>query len=69
MLTGALPTLSRKDAGALVEQHGGKTSASVSARTSFVLLGEDAGSKYDKAKELGIPCISEQEFLAMIGEA
>jgi DNA ligase (NAD+) len=68
VLTGTLPTLARKDAEALVEAHGGKTSGSVSAKTSFVLLGEDAGSKYDKARELGIPCLTEQEFLTLIGE-
>jgi DNA ligase (NAD+) len=68
VLTGTLPTLARKDAEALVEKHGGKTSGSVSSKTSFVLLGEDAGSKYDKARELGIPCISEREFLEMLGE-
>lgn len=69
VLTGTLPALSRKDAEALIEKHGGKTSGSVSSKTSFVLLGADAGSKYDKARELGIPCVSEEEFLAMIGEA
>ncbi len=69
VLTGTLPTLSRKDAEALVEKHGGKTSGSVSQKTSFVLLGEEAGSKLDRARELGIPCVSEREFLQMIGEA
>ncbi len=69
VLTGTLPTLGRKEAEALIEKHGGKTSGSVSAKTSFVLLGEDAGSKYDKARQLNIPCISEAEFLTMIGEA
>jgi DNA ligase (NAD+) len=67
VLTGALPTLERRQAEALIEKHGGKTSGSVSARTSFVLLGTEPGSKYEKAKELGIPCISEDEFLRMIG--
>lgn len=68
VLTGTLPTLERRQAEALIEKHGGKTSGSVSARTSFVLLGAEPGSKYEKAKELRIPCISEQEFLDMIGE-
>ena len=68
VLTGTLPTLARKDAEALIEKHGGKASGSVSAKTSFVLLGEDAGSKYDKARELGIRCVSEQEFLDLLGE-
>jgi DNA ligase (NAD+) len=67
VLTGTLPTLERRQAEALIERHGGKTSGSISARTSFVLLGAEPGSKYDKAKELGIPCISEEEFLRMIG--
>lgn len=67
VLTGTLPTLERKRAEELIEKHGGKTSGSVSARTSFVLLGAEPGSKYEKAKELGIPCISEEEFFKMIG--
>ena len=68
VLTGTLPSLSRKQAEEFILKHGGKTSGSVSAKTSFVLLGEDAGSKYDKAVALGIPCVSEKEFLRMIGE-
>jgi DNA ligase (NAD+) len=67
VLTGTLPALGRRQAEELIEKHGGKTSLSVSVKTSYVLLGEDAGSKYDRAKELGIPCISEEEFLKMIG--
>jgi DNA ligase (NAD+) len=67
VLTGTLPTLERKQVETLIEKHGGKTSGSVSARTSFVLLGAEPGSKYEKAKELGIPCIAEEEFLRMIG--
>ena len=68
VLTGTLPTLGRKQAEELILKHGGKTSGSVSAKTSLVLLGEDAGSKYDKAVALGIRCVSEEEFLRMIGD-
>jgi len=66
VLTGSLPTLTRKEATALIEEHGGKTSSSVSKNTDFVLAGESAGSKLDKAKELGVRVISEQEFFNMI---
>jgi len=66
VLTGSLPTLTRKQATALIEEHGGKTSSSVSKNTDFVLAGESAGSKLDKAKELGIRVISEQDFFNMI---
>ena len=66
MLTGTLPTLSRKEASALIEQKGGKVSSSVSKKTSYVLAGEDAGSKLVKANTLGIRVLSEAEFLKMI---
>jgi DNA ligase (NAD+) len=66
VLTGTLPTLSRSAATELIESHGGKTSVSVSKNTSFVLAGDAAGSKLDKAKKLGIPVLNEQEFLIMI---
>ena len=66
MLTGTLPTLSRKEASALIEQNGGKVSSSVSKKTSYVLAGEDAGSKLVKANTLGIRVLSEAEFLKMI---
>ena len=66
VLTGTLPTLSRKEASALIEQNGGKVSSSVSKKTSYVLAGEDAGSKLVKANTLGIRVLSEAEFLKMI---
>ena len=66
VLTGTLPTLSRSEAAALIENQGGKTSGSVSKNTSYVLAGDAAGSKLDKANKLGIPVLNEQEFLKMI---
>ena len=67
VLTGKLPTLSREQATVLIEQHGGRVTASVSQKTDFVLAGEDAGSKLDKARALGIAVIDEPEFLKMVG--
>ena len=67
VLTGTLPTMSRKEASALIEQNGGKTSSSVSKKTDYVLAGEDAGSKLTKAQSLGVAVISEEELLQMIG--
>nr|WP_316625024.1 NAD-dependent DNA ligase LigA [uncultured Ruminococcus sp.] len=66
VLTGTLPTMSRKEASVLIEQNGGKTSSSVSKKTDYVLAGEDAGSKLTKAQSLGVTIISEQELLDMI---
>ncbi len=66
VLTGTLPTFTRSDASALIEENGGKTSSSVSKKTSYVLAGEDAGSKFDKANKLGVTVISEEQFLSMI---
>ncbi|MDP4153084.1 MAG: NAD-dependent DNA ligase LigA [Bacillota bacterium] len=66
VLTGALPTLTRDEASAIIEKFGGKTAGSVSKKTSIVLAGEDAGSKLRRAGELGIKVIDEQEFLNMI---
>lgn len=68
VLTGTLPTLTRDQAKQMIEQRGGKCSSSVSKKTSFVLAGEEAGSKLTKAQELGLAIISESEFLDMIGE-
>ena len=66
VLTGTLPTMSRKEASALIESNGGKTSSSVSKKTDYVLAGEDAGSKLTKAQSLGLTIISEAELLEMI---
>lgn len=66
VLTGTLPSLSRKEASDIIESFGGKTSSSVSKKTSYVLAGEEAGSKLDKANSLGIPVISEEQFNEMI---
>lgn len=66
VLTGTLPTYSRNEASEIIEKFGGKTSSSVSKKTSCVLAGEDAGSKLVKAQSLGIRIISEEEFNEMI---
>jgi DNA ligase (NAD+) len=68
VITGTLPGLSREQASALVEANGGRVASSVSKKTSFVLVGADAGSKFEKAKELGIRTIEEAEFRKLIGE-
>ncbi len=69
VLTGTLPTLKRNEAKALIEQYGGKVTGSVSRKTSYVVVGDDPGSKYDKAQELDIPILDEQALLALIGES
>ncbi len=66
VLTGTLPTLDRREASAMIEQAGGKTSGSVSKKTDYVLAGENAGSKLTKAQELGIAIIDEETFLQML---
>ena len=65
VLTGTLPTMSRDVASGMIKDRGGKVSGSVSGKTSYVLAGEDAGSKLVKAKNLGINIIDEEEFLKM----
>ena len=66
VVTGTLPSLSRDEAEKIIADNGGKAASSVSKKTSYVLAGEKAGSKLDKAKTLGIPVITQQEFLDMI---
>ena len=66
VLTGTLPTYKRSEASKIIESFGGKTSSSVSKKTSYVLSGEASGSKLDKANALGIPVISEDEFNELI---
>ena len=66
VLTGALQNYTRDEASAIIERYGGKASGSVSKKTSYVLAGENAGSKLTKAQELGVPIISEEEFAEMI---
>ena len=66
VVTGTLPTLGRREAEELILANGGKTSGSVSKKTSYVLAGEAAGSKLVKAQQLGIPVITEEEFRGML---
>ncbi len=67
VLTGTLPTYKRKEAADLIEARGGRVSGSVSKKTSYVLAGEEAGSKLDKANKLGVPVIDEEAFNRMLG--
>jgi DNA ligase (NAD+) len=69
VVTGTLEKLDRKEIEDLIMQLGGKASGSVSKKTSFLVAGENAGSKLDKAKQLGVPVISEAEFLKKVGRA
>ncbi len=66
VLTGTLPTLKRSEAAAMIEARGGKSSGSVSKNTTYVLAGEEAGSKLTKAQQLGIPIIDEAAFMQML---
>ena len=68
VITGTLPDMTRDEAKALIEQNGGKCSGSVSKKTSYVLAGEEAGSKLTKAQQLGVPVISQQQLMEMLGE-
>lgn len=68
VLTGTLPNYSRPEMTKIIEEHGGKTSSSVSKNTNFVLAGEEAGSKLDKAKALGVAIITEEEFFKLLNQ-
>ncbi len=68
VLTGTLPTLKRDEAAKIIEQNGGKVAGSVSKKTSFVVVGADAGSKLAKAEALGIALLNEEDFLKMAGD-
>jgi DNA ligase (NAD+) len=68
VLTGTLPNLKREDAAAKIEARGGKVSGSVSKKTDYVVAGEEAGSKLDKAQKLGVKIISEADLLKLCGE-
>jgi DNA ligase (NAD+) len=67
VFTGGLANRSREDAGAIVKEHGGSVSGSVNKKTSYVVVGTDPGSKYDKAKELGVTILDEKEFEKLAG--
>jgi DNA ligase (NAD+) len=67
VFTGALKNFARDEARTLVESMGATTASSVSKKVDFVVVGEDPGSKFDKAKELGIKTITEEEFKKMVG--
>ena len=67
VLTGTLPTLSRDEASNLIRQAGGSVTGSVSKNTDYVLAGEEAGSKLEKAQKFGVKIIDEKEFLKMCG--
>ena len=65
-MTGTLAKFSRDQIKELIHDHGGKSSESVSKKTSFVVAGENAGSKLTKARELGVPVLTEEEFFAKL---
>ncbi|MFC1609380.1 NAD-dependent DNA ligase LigA [Myxococcota bacterium] len=69
VITGTLPSMSRNDAKAFIEKHGGKVTGSVSKKTDYLVAGEAAGSKLDKARKLKIPTLDESELRAMAGDS
>jgi DNA ligase (NAD+) len=68
VLTGTLPTLTRDDAKAMIEGAGGKVAGSVSKKTHYVVAGEDAGSKLERAQELGVPVLDEAGLRTMLAQ-
>ncbi|HYM61866.1 MAG TPA: NAD-dependent DNA ligase LigA [Thermoanaerobaculia bacterium] len=68
VVTGTLTRFSRDEIHKLIEREGGKAGSSVSSKTSYLVAGDEAGSKLDKAKSLGVPVLTEDEFLGMVGE-
>ena len=68
VLTGTLPTMTRDEASALIKQAGGKVSGSVSKKTSYVVAGEEAGSKLTKAKDLGVTVLDEDGLMRLLGK-
>ena len=68
VLTGTLPSLSRKEAAEIIGKHGGKVVTSISSKTSYLVVGADPGSKLAKAKELGVAQLTEDELLKLAGE-
>jgi DNA ligase (NAD+) len=69
VLTGALSGMTRDEAKAAIEARGGRVTSSVSKKTSFLVYGDDPGSKYEKAKELGVACLNEEQFQAKLAES
>lgn len=65
VITGTLPSMSRDEAKTYIEAYGGKVSGSISKKTSYLVAGEAAGSKLDKANSLGVPVLSEDDLKAM----
>ena len=68
VVTGTLPTYSRDQVKALIQEAGGKVTDSVSKKTDYLVVGENAGSKLDKARELGVKILDEAALLVMIGK-
>ena len=66
VLTGTLDTMTREEASALIAERGGRVSSSVSKKTGFIVAGRDPGSKLEKAQELGVSILDEQQFRAML---